>query len=142
LYTEKMMYEHGFYEDDAEILGYLSGRLLRAGRIIVDTGLHSGEMSLEAAHEFVRDRIGLPDSVAKAEALRYAAWPTQASGYLAGALAIEAMAKEWTDSGKGNLKQFHDAITATGALPLGLAAQAIGLGDATSTAKSAPGRPA
>jgi uncharacterized protein (DUF885 family) len=137
LYTEKLMYDHGFYEDDAEILGYLAGRLLRAGRIIVDTGLHSGEMSLEAAHDFIRDRIGLPDSVAKAEALRYAAWPTQASGYLAGALAIEKMAKEWTDSGRGTLTQFHDAITATGALPLGLAAQAIGLTDVALTGSPA-----
>jgi uncharacterized protein (DUF885 family) len=137
LYTEKMMYEHGFFEGHAEVLGYLSGRLLRAGRIIVDTGLHSGEMTMQEAHEFVRDRIGLPDSVAKAEALRYAAWPTQASGYLAGALAIEAMAQEWTSSGRGTLKQFHDAITAAGALPLGLAARAIGLDETTSAVGSA-----
>jgi len=137
LYTEKMMYEQGFYQDDAEVLGYLSGRLLRAGRIIVDTGLHCGEMTLEAAHEFIRDRIGLPDSVAKAEALRYAAWPTQASAYLTGALAIEAMAQEWTGSGRGTLKQFHDAITASGALPLGLAARAIGLNASAPTVSPA-----
>jgi uncharacterized protein (DUF885 family) len=135
LYTEKMMYDQGFYQSDAEVLGYLSGRLLRAGRIIVDTGLHSGEMSLTSAHEFIRDRIGLPDSVAKAEALRYAAWPTQASAYLTGALAIEGMAKAWTASEKGTLKQFHDAVTATGALPLGLAARAVGLDETAPAGK-------
>jgi uncharacterized protein (DUF885 family) len=136
LYTEKMMYEQGFYLNDGEVLGHLVARLMRAARVVVDTSMHIGEMSLDEVHGFMRDRVGLPDTVARAEALRYAAWPTQASGYLTGALAIEAMAKQWTESGKGTLKQFHDAITASGALPLGLAAQAIGLGDA---APNAPG---
>ena len=127
LYTEKMMYEQGFFESDAEILGFMAARIMRAGRIVVDTGLHLGEMSIAQAQTFMHERVGLPDSVAKAEALRYAAWPTQASAYLTGALAIEAMAKQWTGSGRGGLKQFHDALTDTGALPPGLAAQALGL---------------
>jgi uncharacterized protein (DUF885 family) len=127
LYTEKMMYEQGFYRDDGEVMGFLMSRLMRAARIVVDTSMHIGEMSIDEVHKFMRDRAGLPDSSAKAEALRYAAWPTQASAYLTGALAIEAMAKQWTDSGHGTLKQFHDAITGSGALPVGLAAQAIGL---------------
>jgi uncharacterized protein (DUF885 family) len=131
-YVEKMMFEQGFYKDDEEVLGYLAARIFRASRIIVDTSLHLGEMSVDDAATFMHEKAGLPPEVARAEALRYAAWPTQASAYLTGALAIEAMAKRWVAEGHGTLKQFHDAVTDQGALPPGLAARAIGL-DAAQT---------
>ena len=134
-YVEKMMHEQGFYENDEEVLGYLAARMMRASRIIVDTSLHLGEMTVEDAAKFMRDKAGLPGDVARGEAARYASWPTQASSYLTGAIAIEGMAKRWVAEGKGTLKQFHDAITASGALPLGLAAKAIGL-DAAPTIKT------
>ena len=61
------------------------------------------------------------------EVLRYCSYPTQASAYLTGALEIERMAGEWTESKKGTLADFHDALTRSGKLPLGVAARAIGL---------------
>lgn len=128
LYTEKMMAEQGFYRDDSELLGQLAGRIMRAARVVVDTSLHLGEMSVDEAAEFMRDKVGLPPSVAKAEALRYAAWPTQASAYLTGAIEIERARDRWLAAGRGTLRQFHDAICDQGALPPGLAARAIGVG--------------
>jgi uncharacterized protein (DUF885 family) len=53
--------------------------------------------------------------------------PTQASAYLTRALGIERMPRAWTESGKGTLAAFHDALIRSGTLPLGMAARAIGL---------------
>jgi len=127
LYTEKMMGEQGFYRTDEELLGQLGARIFRAARIIVDTGLHLGEMSLDEAAEFMHEKAGLPASVARGEAERYAAWPTQASAYITGALAIEAMRDRWLAEKRGTLREFHDGLAGTGALPPGLAGRAIGL---------------
>jgi uncharacterized protein (DUF885 family) len=127
LYVENMMGEQGYYESPAVRLGQLSMRLFRAGRIVVDTSLHMGEMSIEEATAFMAERCGFPVPTARREVLRYCSYPTQASAYLTGALEIERMAAEWTASGKGTLADFHDALTRSGKLPLGVAARAIGL---------------
>jgi len=127
LYVENMMGEQGYYESPAVRLGQLSMRLFRAGRIVVDTSLHMGEMSMEEATTFMAERCGFPVPTAHREVLRYCSYPTQASAYLTGALEIERMASEWTESGKGTLADFHDALTRSGKLPLGVAARAIGL---------------
>jgi uncharacterized protein (DUF885 family) len=127
LYVENMMGEQGYYTSPAVRLGQLSMRLFRAGRIVVDTSLHLGEMSMEEATAFMAERCGFPVPTAQREVLRYCSYPTQASAYLTGALEIERMAQEWTGSGKGTLAAFHDALTQSGKLPLGVAARAIGL---------------
>jgi uncharacterized protein (DUF885 family) len=128
LYVENMVGEHGFYLTPEVKLGQLSMRLFRAGRIVVDTSLHLGEMSIDEATQFMAERCGFPVPTAHREVLRYCSYPTQASAYLTGALEIERMARLWTESGKGSLTAFHDALTASGKLPLGVAARALGLG--------------
>ncbi len=125
--AEQMMADAGFFRSDAELMGQLSARLMRAARIVVDTSLHMGEMTLDQASDFMRDGVGLPPSVARAEALRYAAWPTQASAYLTGANEIAGARRRWLAEGKGTVREFNDAITDQGALPPGLAIRAIGL---------------
>jgi uncharacterized protein (DUF885 family) len=127
LYVEQMMGEHGFYLTPEAHLGQLSMRLFRAGRIVVDTSLHLGEMSMDEATTYMSERCGFPRPTAHGEVLRYCSWPTQASAYLTGALEIARMADAWTGGGKGTLAQFHDALATSGKLPLGVAAQAIGL---------------
>jgi uncharacterized protein (DUF885 family) len=102
-------------------------RLFRAGRIVVDTSLHLGEMTIEEATTFMAERCGFPEPTAYREVLRYCSYPTQASSYLTGALEIERMAQSWMESGMGALSAFHDALTSSGKLPLGVAARAIGL---------------
>jgi uncharacterized protein (DUF885 family) len=127
LYVEQMMGEQGYYETEAARLGQLSMRMFRAGRIVVDTSLHLGEMTREGATSFMSERCGYPEPTARGEVLRYCSWPTQASAYLTGALEIERMAGQWTEGGHGSLSEFHDALVRSGKLPLGVAAQAIGL---------------
>jgi uncharacterized protein (DUF885 family) len=102
-------------------------RLFRAGRIVVDTSLHLGEMTIAEATAFMAERCGFPVPTARREVLRYCSYPTQASAYLTGALEIERMARQWTESEMGTLAAFHDALTRSGKLPLGVAARAIGL---------------
>ena len=127
LYVENIVGEHGFYLTPEAKLAQLNMRLFRAGRIVVDTSLHLGEMSIDEATTFMAVRCGFPVPTAHREVLRYCSYPTQASSYLTGALEIERMAAAWATQGKGPLSAFHDALLTSGKLPLGVAAQAIGL---------------
>ena len=124
LYTEKMMREQGYFADPRDELMHLNARIFRAARIVVDTALHSGEMSVDEAIEHMQQRAGLTAPVARAEVLRYCAWPTQAASYLTGCLEIERMRDRWLAESRGNLRSFHDTIAATGGLPIALAEQA------------------
>jgi uncharacterized protein (DUF885 family) len=127
LYVEQMMGEQGYYATPEARLGQLSARMFRAGRMVVDTGLHLGELSMDEATAFMAERCGLPGPTARGEVLRYCARATQASAYLTGALEIERLARAWTAGGQGTLPQFHQALVTSGKLPLGVAARAIGL---------------
>jgi uncharacterized protein (DUF885 family) len=124
LYAEAMMREEGFFTPEQE-LGHLEARLLRAARIVVDTSLHLGEMEPDEAVSFMHEHALLPLPTARSEVARYCAWPTQASAYLTGALAIEQAREEWLTAG-GTLRAFHDALANSGALPVPLALRAIG----------------
>jgi uncharacterized protein (DUF885 family) len=125
LYVEGMMREAGFFTPEQE-LGQLEARLFRAARIVVDTSLHTGEMSFDEAVAFMHDRALLPLPTARSEVARYCAWPTQASAYLTGAMAIERARDEWVAAG-GGLREFHDSLARSGAMPVGLAIRSIGL---------------
>lgn len=136
LYAERVMRERGFFESPMHELHHLNATLFRAARIIVDTSLHLGEMTFEQGVAFMMDKAGLPEPVARAEVGRYCWWPTQASSYLTGCLEILAIREAHLAArGFGDvpprdvpiavLRDFHDAITSSGALPLGLARRAV-----------------
>ncbi len=126
LYAEGMMRDAGFFAPEQE-LGQLEARLFRAARIVVDTSLHTGEMSFEDAVGFMHDKALLPWPTARSEVARYCAWPTQASAYLTGAMAIERARDDWLARG-GALREFHDSLARSGCMPVPLAVQAIGAG--------------
>lgn len=121
LYIETVMREQGYFSDPRHELGHLDARIFRAARIIVDTALHCEDMPVEEAEAFMATKASLTPETAKGEVNRYCAWPTQAPSYLTGCLEIEAIRAEYLARGKGTLKQFHDSIAGSGALPLGLA---------------------
>jgi uncharacterized protein (DUF885 family) len=114
----------GFFTPEQE-LGQLEARLFRAARIVVDTSLHTGEMDFDQAVAFMHDKALLPLSTARSEVARYCAWPTQASAYLTGAMAIERARDDWLAAG-GDLRRFHDSLAGSGAMPVPLAVRAIG----------------
>ena len=124
LYVEMMMVEEGFYDDPTHVLGVYDARIFRAARVIVDTGLHLGEMSFDEGVAFMMDRVGLSEPNARAEVGRYCTWPTQAPSYLTGCLEIERMREDWLARG-GTLKKFHDTLAGSGSLPIALAERAI-----------------
>jgi uncharacterized protein (DUF885 family) len=135
LYAERAMREQGFFEEPIQELYHLNATLFRAARIIVDTSLHLGEMSVDEAVAFMAEKAAMPTSTARVEVGRYCAWPTQASAYLTGCLEIlrirdRYLAARGYDGPAGDapidlLRDFHDTITSSGSLPLPLAERAV-----------------
>ena len=119
LYVEEMMREQGFFTDPAAEARQVDCRLFRAARIVVDTSLHLGDMTVEEAITYMRHHASLSEETARAEVLRYCSWPTQASSYLTGAIEIQRIRDEYVARG-GSLRDFHDLVAGAGALPLRL----------------------
>ena len=125
LYAERMMYEQGFFADPRHAMCHLAARLFRAARIIVDTALHSGSMTVEQGVAFMTEKVLMSEAVARSEVRRYCAWPTQAASYLTGSLEIEALRDRWLAEGRGDLRAFHDAVAAQPGLPTALAGKLL-----------------
>lgn len=125
LYAELLMREMGYFTDPRDELMHLHARIFRAARIVVDTALHAGEMTIDEATVHMQQKAGLTEPIARVEVGRYCSWPTQASGYLTGCLEIERLRARWQDEGRGDLRTFHDTLAATGSLPVALAERAL-----------------
>jgi uncharacterized protein (DUF885 family) len=122
LYVEKLLHEQGYFDTPATELAHLDCRIFRAARIVVDTALHCGDMTIEQAETFMATKASLSPGTAQGEVNRYCAWPTQAPSYLTGAIEIDRIRQSY----RGSLKSFHDRIAGSGGLPLGLAEIAVG----------------
>jgi len=120
LYTEDLLREQGFFRTPEQELAQRDYRLFRAARIVVDTALHLGDMTVEEGVEFMATRSSLSPETARAEVLRYCAWPTQAPSYLTGAVEIARMRDRWLAEARGPLKEFHERAAGSGRLPIGL----------------------
>ena len=70
----------GLFDDPAQYFGHLNDELLRATRLVVDTGMHAKGWTREQSIKYMREPLGY-DEVAKSETERYMAWPGQALGY-------------------------------------------------------------
>jgi uncharacterized protein (DUF885 family) len=129
LYAERVMREQGFFTDPRHLLFQYEATLFRAARIVVDTSLHTKEMTFDEAIDFMVKNGNLTLPNAKAEVGRYCSWPTQASSYLTGMLEIIDIRTRWLakrgSADRAALRAFHDAITSTGSIPTSLAERAI-----------------
>jgi uncharacterized protein (DUF885 family) len=91
LYSERLADEMGLYTSDVDRLGMLSFDAWRAGRLVVDTGIHAQGWSRERAEAWLLENTPLmPDNVVN-EVDRYATWPGQALAYKTGQLQILAL---------------------------------------------------
>jgi len=121
LYSETLGKEMGLFDDPAQYFGHLNDELLRATRLVVDTGMHAQGWTREQSIKYMSDTLGY-DVVAKSETERYMAWPGQALGYKIGSLKIvelrERAAKALGD--KFSLPKFHAVVLGDGTLPLAL----------------------
>ncbi|MFS8104005.1 DUF885 domain-containing protein [Lentzea alba] len=128
LYSEKLLRSVGYYTTPAALMGHVEARLFRAARMVVDTALHCGDMTPAEAEAFMVSRTALTPGTASGEVKRYCAWPTQAPSYLTGALEIDQIREDYLAAELGSLRDFHDRIAGSGALPLGLARR-VALGE-------------
>lgn len=120
LYAEKLGKEAGFYQDPYDDFGRLSLEIWRAARLVLDTGIHAKRWSREQAITYMTANTLSSDLDIAREIDRYFTSPGQATSYKVGQLRIsELRAKAETALGpKFDLKAFHEAILAAGALPL------------------------
>jgi len=121
LYCEALGEEMGLYTTPMELFGKLSMEMMRAVRLVVDSGLHYKGWSVKHAIEYMMEQTGMHRHEVEAECYRYEAWPGQACAYKIGEIAIWKMrhaAEEKLGSEGFNLKDFHDVVLNSGPLPL------------------------
>jgi uncharacterized protein (DUF885 family) len=108
-------------------IGYLHDALLRAVRLVVDTGIHSRGWSREQAIQYFVENQGDPASVAETEVDRYCVGPGQACSYTIGKLTWLRLRNEARRrlGPRFDIRRFHDAGLLAGALPLGVLERAI-----------------
>ncbi|MFD1468879.1 DUF885 domain-containing protein [Hymenobacter caeli] len=120
LYCESLGKELGLYTDPYQYMGALGDEQLRAVRLVVDTGLHSRNLTREQAIQYMLANLPLstPDATSAVE--RYMAIPGQALGYKIGALKIRALRTKYEQQlgPKFSLSAFHDEILKDGSMPL------------------------
>jgi uncharacterized protein (DUF885 family) len=96
--------------------------MLRAVRLVVDTGMHAKGWTREQSIQYMKDTLGYPESIARSETERYMVWPGQALGYKIGSLKIvELRARATAALGpKFSLPKFHQIVLGDGTMPLAL----------------------
>lgn len=120
LYAETLGYDMGLYKDPYQRFGTLDDEMLRAMRLVVDTGIHSKGWTRDQAIQYMLDNSSMGKTDATAEVERYIAIPSQALAYKVGALKLQELkAKAKKKLGKKfDVREFHNQILNTGALPL------------------------
>jgi uncharacterized protein (DUF885 family) len=120
LYSEKLGKEVGFYQNPYNDYGRLQDEMLRAVRLVVDTGLHSKKWTRQQVVDFFHEHTAQDEIDVQNETDRYIVWPGQALGYKIGSLKItelrERARQELGD--KFDIREFHDQVLGNGALPL------------------------
>lgn len=120
LYAESLGYELGLYDDPVERIGALAGgELLRAVRLVVDTGIHAKGWSREQAVDYMVAN-GQPRDFAMSETARYIVMPGQALAYKIGELKLKELRKKAQDAlgDRFDVRAFHAQVLNSGGLPL------------------------
>ncbi len=120
LYAESLGYEMGFYKDPYQKFGNLSAEMLRACRLVVDSGIHAFGWTREQAIDYMLSNVGETLESTTAEVDRYIVWPGQATAYKVGELKIKALrAKANAALGERfDLRRFHNVVIDGGSVPL------------------------
>ena len=127
LYSEKLGKEVGFYTNPYNDYGRLQDEMLRAIRLVVDTGMHAKHWTREQTVQFFHDHTSEDEIEVQNETDRYIVWPGQALGYKVGSLKItelrERARRELGD--RFDIRAFHDEVLGAGALPLDVLEQRV-----------------
>jgi uncharacterized protein (DUF885 family) len=128
LYAEQLAVESGLHADDRGLLGAVAAEIMRAVRLVVDTGLHAFGWSRAQAVDYAVAHCPMPREFMAAEIDRYIVMPGQALAYLTGKLEIlslRAAAQERLGS-EFSLPEFHAAVLDHGSLPMPTLRRSIG----------------
>ena len=120
LYAEALGKDVGFYKDPYSYYGYLQNEMLRAIRLVVDTGLHYKKWSRQQVVDFFHAHSAIDETDVQNETNRYIAIPGQALSYKVGQLKLIEL-REYAKSALGkdfDIREFHDQVLGAGALPL------------------------
>jgi uncharacterized protein (DUF885 family) len=129
LYAEQLAGEMGEYEQDP--LGHIGQRhdsMLRAVRLVLDSGIHGMNWSREQSVKYFTDTLGDPEATAVSEVERYCVWPGQACAYMLGKLTFldQREKAQKSQGGKFDIRKFHDSMLLSGAVPLDVLSRTYG----------------
>ena len=120
LYAETLGFELGLYKDPASRFGHLQMQMLRATRLVADTGLHDLNWPRQQAIAYMVAQTGLDPGFVSSEVDRYTSWPGQALGYMIGQLKIVEL-RDRARAALGDrfdIRRFHLVLLDQGAVPL------------------------
>jgi Bacterial protein of unknown function (DUF885) len=123
-YATELMDEVGF-TTPLERLAVRHGRLRMAARALVDVGLHAQGWTLDQAAAVYRERAGMTEAAARAEAVKNSMFPATALMYLVGTDAIHDLRRELAPRPGFTVAAFHDRLLSCGSIPVSLAADAL-----------------
>ncbi|MFN5010175.1 MAG: DUF885 domain-containing protein [Gammaproteobacteria bacterium] len=127
LYTERLPKELGLYADPYEDFGRLTMEMTRAVRLVVDTGLHAKRWTREQVIQYHLEKLPMTRDAATKATERYIVMPGQATAYTVGMLKIMEL-REKAKRALGprfDIRDFHDVVLRSGALPLDLLEQQV-----------------
>jgi len=110
----------GLYKTPYELFGRLSMEMMRAVRLVVDTGLHSKGWSIEKCVDYMMEKTGKHRAEVEGEIYRYASWPGQACAYKIGELEIRRLRKRAEEQlgPKFDVREFHSTCLLNGPMSL------------------------
>jgi uncharacterized protein (DUF885 family) len=122
LYSESLGKALGLFIDPWQWFGHLDFEMLRAVRLVVDTGLHAKGWSRERAIAYMTDNTSMAAKDIAVEIDRYIAVPGQATAYKVGELKLHELRRrsEAALGARFNIRDFHDQVLMTGAMPLAI----------------------
>ncbi len=120
LYAERLADEMGLFTSTLDRIGMLSADSMRAGRLVVDTGIHALGWSRQEAINYLAANSPMTISSIESEVDRYIGWPGQALSYMIGRLEIQKLRRDAEKAlrSKFDIKGFHDTVIGSGMLPL------------------------
>ena len=120
LYSERLGKELGFFQDPYSYYGHLADDMLRAIRLVVDTGFHYKHWTRQQVVDFFHEHSASDEPEVQSETDRYISSPGQALGYKIGQLEILKLRQYAKDQlgNKFDIRGFHDQVLGAGALPM------------------------
>lgn len=127
LYAETLGQEMGFYTDPWQYYGHLNYAMLRANRLVIDTGIHALGWSVARGVRWMTDHSSMSEAQATAEVERYVAYPGQALSYKIGEMKILELRERARRKlgARFDIKAFHDQVLLGGSMPLAILEQKV-----------------